>query len=118
MYLSQSNITLLRHKVEAEGGFQIAIAPMFPQLFPNVWMAAESLYKELTDLGHSVLMDDRNQRPKNMFEVIAFLEIEHRVVISSRSISAGVVEYKDLKNNVFRKIKIKDAAPFLHRSLT
>lgn len=117
MYLSQSNIDLLRHKVEEEGGFQIAIAPMFPQLFPNVWMAAESLYKDLSALGHSVLMDDRNRRPKNMFEVIEFLEIEHRIVISSRSISAEVFEYKDLAKNEFCKISIPEAAQFLHEKI-
>ncbi len=113
MYLSQSNIDLLRHHVEEEGGFQIAIAPMFPQLFPNVWMAAESLYKELNTAGYSVLLDDRNQRPKNMFEVIEFLGIRHRVVISSRSISANVMEYRDLETDEFYKVVLDSASEFL-----
>ena len=113
MYLSQSNIDLLRYHVEEEGGFQVAIAPMFPQLFPNVWMAAESLYKELNSAGYSVLLDDRNQRPKNMFEVIEFLDIRHRVVISSRSISAKVIEYKDLETDEFHKVVLGSAGDFL-----
>ena len=117
MYLSQSNIDLLRHKVEQEGGFQIAIAPMFPQLFPNVEIAAISLYQELTSLGYSVLLDDRNQRPRNMFEVIEFLGIRHRVVISSRSISAKVMEYRDLELDEFQKVALDSAADFLMERL-
>ena len=117
MYLSQSNIHLLRDYVEEEGGFQVAIAPMFPQLFPNVWMVAESLYKELHSAGYGVLLDDRNQRPKNMFEVIEFLDIRHRVVISSRSISAKVVEYRDLETNEFQKVILNSASEFLFEKL-
>jgi len=117
LYLSQSNIHLLRHHVEKEGGFQVAIAPMFPRLFPNVWMAADSLYKEINSAGYSVLLDDRNQRPKNMFAVIEFLDITHRVVISSRSISAKVMEYRNLKTNEFQKISLSSASVFLFEKL-
>ena len=117
MYLSQSNIDLLRYQVEEAGGFKVAIAPMFPQLFPNVWMAAESLYQELSSAGYSVLLDDRNQRPKNMFEVIEFLDITHRVVISSRSISAKVMEYRNLKTNEFQKVVLGSASEFLFEKL-
>jgi len=117
LYLSQSNIDALRHQVENEDGFHFAIAPMFPQLFPNVWMVAESLYKELNSAGYKVLLDDRNQRPKNMFKVIQFLGIRHRVVISSRSISAKVVEYRDLESGEFQKIALDSAARVLQEKL-
>ena len=113
MYLSQSNIDCLRHQVEEEGGFHLAIAPMFPHLFPNVWMASEALYQQLSAAGYRVLLDDRNQRPGNMFEVIEFLGIRHRVVISSRSISAKVLEYRDLQTGEFQKVSIDKAGTFL-----
>ncbi|MCK5903590.1 MAG: hypothetical protein KAG28_10650 [Cocleimonas sp.] len=118
MHLSQSNIDLLREQVEQKGGFHLAIAPMFPQLFPNVLILAESLYVELNDTGYSVLLDDRNQRPRNMFEVISFLDIPHRVVISSRSLSAGVVEYRNLHTNAFEKIEIDQAVQVLSAYIT
>jgi prolyl-tRNA synthetase len=113
MILSQSSLEELRHKVEKEEGFQIAIAPMQPATFLNVKIASEKLYKALSEAGFSVLLDDRNQKPKNIFEVIKFLGIRHRVVISSRSISAGVFEYKDLLTGEFEKICEAEAFEYL-----
>ena len=113
MILSQSSLEELRYKVEKAEGFQIAIAPMQPATFLNVKIASEKLYKELTDAGISVLLDDRNQKPGNMFEVIKFLGIRHRLVISSRSISAGVYEYRDLSTDEFKKVNEADAVEFL-----
>ena len=117
MILSQSNLEELRHKVEKAEGFQIAIAPILPATFLNVKIASEKLYKELTDAGVSVLLDDRNQKPGNMFEVINFLGIRHRLVISSRSISAGVYEYRDLSTDEFVKIVESEAVEFLKQRL-
>ena len=104
MYLSKSNIDELRDEVESEKGFQIALAPMQPSTFLNVKIATDKLYQQLTEAGFSVLVDDRGQKPKNMFEVIHFLKIPHRIVISSRSISAGVYEYKNLQTDDFEKV--------------
>jgi len=113
MYLSQTNIVQLREIVEKEGGFQIALAPMQPATFLNVKIATDKLYQQLVDSGLKVLVDDRGQKPKNMFEVIEFLGVRHRVVISSRSISAGVYEYRDLQTDDFCKIKEAEAFDFL-----
>jgi len=113
MYLSQTNLDELRDKVENKKGFQIALAPMQPTTFQNVKTATDVLYKELTEAGFSVLVDDRNQRPKNMFKVIDFLKIRHRVVISERSLSAGVYEYKDLESEMFEKVAEEELLEFL-----
>jgi prolyl-tRNA synthetase len=64
-----------------------------------------------------VLVDDRNQKPKNMFKVIEFLGIRHRLVISSRSISAGVYEYKDLLTDEFVKVSETEALAFLQQKV-
>lgn len=104
MYLSKTNIKELRHKVEDGGGFQIALVPMQSKTFLNVKMTTDQLYEELTEAGYSVLVDDRDKKPKNKFEVVEFLGITHRLVISSRSISAGVIEYKNLKTSYFEKV--------------
>ena len=113
MYLSQSNIDELRDKVENRGGFQIAIAPMQPTTFLNVKIATDKLHQDLIDAGITVLVDDRNQKPGNMFSLIRFLGIRHRLVISSRSISAGVYEYKDLLTDEFEKIAETEALEYL-----
>ncbi len=113
MYLSQSNIDELRSKVENEGSFQIALVPMQSETFLNVKLATDQLYEQLVSTGISVLVDDRKQKPRNKFEVIAFLGIRHRVVISSRSISAKVFEYKDLQTDEFEKISQATAIEFL-----
>ncbi len=113
MYLSQTNIQELRTQVEEQGGFQIALVPMQPETFLNVKIATDALYKKLKEAGFSVLVDDRNKKPKNKFEVIEFLKIQHRVVISSRSISAGVYEYKNLGTDYFEKVAESEMFDFL-----
>ena len=113
MYLSRSNITELRTKIESQQGFQIALVPMQFNTFLNVKIATDTLYKSLRDKGIRVLVDDRDQKPKNKFEVIESLKIRHRVVISSRSISAGVFEYKNIETNYFEKIPEKKMIDFL-----
>ena len=118
VYLSQSNIKELRDKVENNNGFQIALVPMQPSTFLNVKIATDTLYTQLVESGFSVLVDDRGKKPKNIFEVIEFLGIRHRVVISSRSISAGVYEYKDLKTDYFEKVLEQEAKSFLVKRLS
>lgn len=113
MYLSKTNIKELRHKVEKESGFQVALVPMQSETFLNVKIATDALYKKLKEEGCSVLVDDRNEKPKNKFEVVSFLGIQHRVVISSRSISAGVFEYRNLQTDYFEKVPEKEMMSFL-----
>jgi len=117
MYLSKITIKKLRNKVESKGGFQIALVPMQPDTFLNVKIATDTLYQGLTKVGISVLVDDRNEKPQNKFEVIEFLKIRHRLVISSRSISAGVYEYRDLKTDYFEKITESQALEFLQQRI-
>ena len=118
MYLSKTNIKTLRAKVEKQGGFQIALVPMQAHTFLNVKIATDKLYQSLLDEGYSVLVDDRDQKPQNKFEVISFLKISHRVVISSRSISAGVYEYKNLQTDEFEKVVEQEMVAFLKLRLT
>lgn len=117
MYLSKANIKTLRDKVETQGGFQIALVPMQANTFLNVKIATDKLYQRLVEEGYSVLVDDRDQKPQNKFEVISFLKISHRIVISSRSISAGVYEYKNLQTDGFEKVAEQEIVEFLKQRL-
>lgn len=118
IYLSQSNIQQLRQEVEGKGSFQIALVAMQPATFIEVKTAADELYRQLKEYGYSVLLDDRGQRPKNMFKLVELLEIRHRIVISARSLSAGVYEYKDLLMDEFVKVKIADCSEFLQKRVS
>ncbi len=103
--------------MENGGGFQIALAPMQPATFVEVKEITDRLYYQLKKAGYSVLVDDRGQKPRNMFEVIEFLGIRYRVVISGRSLSAGVVEFKDLQTGYFEKIAQDEICDFLKARL-
>ncbi len=117
MYLSKSNIKDLRTQVEENGGFNIAIVPMQSETFLNVKIAMDTLYKSLREAGFRVLVDDRNQKPKNKFETVKLLKIPHRVVISSRSISAGVYEYRNLETDYFEKVAEEEMTAFLVKAI-
>ncbi len=93
MRLSQYTLDTLRHQVEQEGGFQVAITPVYPRLFEKVRLEADALHDRLEQAGYRVLLDDRNQKPRNMFEVVEFLGIPHRLTLSGRSLEVGVYEY-------------------------
>lgn len=55
---------------------------------------AEALYKKLSEKGIDVLLDDRDARPGQKFADSDLIGIPHRVVISSKSLEAGGLEYK------------------------
>ncbi|HHC73919.1 MAG TPA: hypothetical protein ENK78_02425 [Thiothrix sp.] len=123
MRLSQCSPDTLKATVEnaraaQHEAFQLVIAPIFPQLFPKVAWAAEQLYECLAADGYRVLLDDRNQKPKNMFLVIDFLQIPHRFVISGRSLDAGVVEYSHRPTEQAQKIPLDDLPAFIAALIT
>ncbi len=117
MYLSDFTLDSLREKVENDNSFQIIITPVFPRQFENVSITANQLHDALELEGYSVLLDDRNQKPRNMFKVAAFLQIPHRITISGRSIEADVYEYFHLETEEFCKIKRENILDFLHSKI-
>lgn len=100
-----------------EPPFQLVIAPIFPHLFPKVHDLAEQLHRELKAKGYLVLLDDRCQKPKNMFAVIEFLGIPHRLVISGRSMDAGMIEYANLVSGEQCKVPQKQIYAFIDDAL-
>ncbi len=60
----------------------------------NVISEADSLYKDLTQIGVEVLYDDRDVRPGEKFADADLLGIPYRVVISNKTIAAGQLEIK------------------------
>lgn len=113
MRLSEFTLKTLRSRVEEEGGFQLAIAPISPWMFERVRLCADGLHEQLEAAGYSVLLDDRNQKPKNMFKVLEFLKVEHRFAVSNRSIDAGVYEYRNLRTDRHKKVEQVEILLFL-----
>lgn len=60
----------------------------------SVTAAADELYQELTSQGIEVLYDDRDVRAGEMFADADLLGIPHRLVISSKTLGQGKIEYK------------------------
>lgn len=103
----------LREFVEEQGGFQIAIAAIYTDLFEGVGIAAERLHQQLEEAGYSVLLLDRKQKPRDAFQIIDFLKIPHRIVVSGRSLANGVYEYRHLPTDEHAKIPIANVLDFL-----
>ncbi len=59
----------------------------------DVMNTAEKLYQDLSSTGTEVLYDDRDERPGSKFSDADLIGIPHRVVVSSRSLEQGGVEY-------------------------
>lgn len=60
----------------------------------SVVKAADELYESLTQSGVTVLYDDRDARPGEKFADADLLGIPYRVVISGKTLEAGVYELK------------------------
>ena len=74
--------------------WQVAVCIINPKQDPSVSAAADSLYRELSDAGFEVVLDDRGLRPGAMFADIELIGIPHRIVVSERGITAGTYEYR------------------------
>jgi prolyl-tRNA synthetase len=71
---------------------------------------AEKLYKELTDAGFEVLIDDRDERAGVKFKDADLIGIPKHVIIGEKNLKNGLVEIKDRKTKVSDAITIDDIA--------
>jgi prolyl-tRNA synthetase len=60
----------------------------------NVRSAADALHRTLTERGHAVLLDDRDERPGVKFADADLIGLPHRITIGDRGLADGVVEYR------------------------
>jgi prolyl-tRNA synthetase len=73
---------------------QIAPAKVYLVQIGDVEAEAQQVYDSLQAAGISVLWDDRDMRPGEKFADADLLGIPHRVVVSGKTIDAGMLEYK------------------------
>ncbi|MBI0421040.1 MAG: proline--tRNA ligase, partial [Nitrosospira sp.] len=75
--------------------------------------AVERLYKELSNVGIEVLLDDRDERPGIMFADMELVGIPHRIVIGERGLKEGNIEYQGRRDDNSQIISLEGAVNFL-----
>ena len=93
--------------------FDVVIVPINMHRSDDVKAAAEALYSELTDLGHDVLLDDRDARPGVKFADAELIGIPHRLVVSERGLKAGELEYRHRRDAESRNLNREAALNLL-----
>lgn len=98
---------------EAIAPFSVGILPMNMHKSHRVTDIAEQLYKDLSEAGIDVLLDDRKERPGVMFADMELIGLPHTVVIGDRNIDAGVFEYKNRRTGEKQDIPFDQLVDFL-----
>jgi prolyl-tRNA synthetase len=93
--------------------FHAVIVPIGYAKNPAVREAADAFYRELSDAGVEVLLDDRDERPGVLFADAELIGIPHRMVIGDRGLKEGVVEYQARRDKEARKIARGEALALL-----
>ena len=97
--------------------FQVALMPIGYAKSAAVREAADALYRELTDAGIEVLLDDRDERPGVMFADMELIGIPHRIVVGERGLKEGVVEYQGRRDKEAQKLLRAEAVARLRAML-
>jgi len=93
--------------------FQISIVPINYHNSDQVRIATDSLYKELTEAGYDVLLDDRKMRAGAMFADHELIGIPYRFVASERGLKEGQLEFKSRSAEDAENVKQSEVLDFL-----
>ena len=97
--------------------FQVVVVGLNWEKSAPVRDAAERLYRELSDAGVEVLLDDRDARPGVKFADAELYGIPHRVVVSERGLGAGKYEYRARTAETSEEFPAAQAAGFVRARL-
>ena len=92
-----------------------SIAPFDIEILPlNVGDArtmeiAERFYKDLTEKGFDVLMDDRDERAGVKFKDADLIGVPTQLIIGEKNLKDGLVEIKDRRTKESQKVKVEEA---------
>ena len=89
--------------------FHVALVPIGYGKNAAVREAADLVYRELTDGGYEVLLDDRDERPGVMFADMELIGVPHRFVIGERGLKDKVIEYQGRCDKESRRIPLDQA---------
>lgn len=93
--------------------FQLVIIPINAHRSEKVKEMAENLYQQFSNQTIDVLLDDRNERPGVLFSDSDLIGIPHRLVISERNLSNGLIEYKARKHEEIQHIPLSELFTFI-----
>lgn len=96
--------------------FDVVIVPINMHRSTLVSDAANALYKELTESGLDVLLDDRDARPGVKFADAELIGIPHRLVVSERGLAADELEYRHRRQSDSQNLKREEALNLLRQS--
>jgi prolyl-tRNA synthetase len=74
---------------------------------------AEELYKDLSEAGIEVLMDDRDERAGVKFKDADLIGIPAQVIIGEKNLKEGFIEMKDRRTKEAVKVRIEEAAEII-----
>ncbi|HVU99804.1 MAG TPA: proline--tRNA ligase, partial [Verrucomicrobiae bacterium] len=74
--------------------YSVCITPLSTTPDSEVMKCAESIYRELTDRGVDVILDDRNERPGVKFKDSELVGFPLRLGIGEKSLAKGEIEFK------------------------
>src|SRR5262245_8122968 len=97
--------------------FQVVVVGLNWEKSAPVREAAERLYRELSDAGVEVLLDDRDSRPGVKFADAELFGIPHRVVVSDRGLGAGKLEYRSRTSETSEEFPAAQAIGFVRARL-
>ena len=93
---------------ESIAPFQVIVIPINSHKSEQVRKTTEALYRELSEKGVEVLIDDREDvRPGAKFADAELMGVPHRIVVGDRGLKNGVVEYAKRKTGENKEIDIK-----------
>ncbi|NLL90355.1 MAG: proline--tRNA ligase [Dehalococcoidales bacterium] len=97
--------------------YQVYVCPLFLE-DTRVAEKAESLYKELENMGIEVLYDDRSESTGVKFNDADLLGIPLRITVSPRSLEKGCIEVKWRSEKKAELVPVDEAAKKIQEMLT
>jgi len=98
---------------DAIAPFQVILIPMNPAKSQRVREESDRLYREFTEAGLEVLLDDRDARPGVKFADAELIGIPHRIVIGERGLDAGKLEYRHRRSETNEDVAIDEIVQFV-----
>ncbi|MHB1543587.1 MAG: proline--tRNA ligase [Gammaproteobacteria bacterium] len=93
--------------------FDFAIAPIGGNASERVFEVSRDLENRLEEEHRPVLFDDRGLRPGAMFADLDLIGIPHRLVVSERGLSRGVIEWRERKTQKMEEIPLDSICEIL-----
>ena len=102
---------------QAIAPFHLSLVPINLKKSEQVQSTCEHLYSELQDARIEVLFDDRDLRAGLMFADHELMGIPHRIVIGSRGLKEGNIEYKGRADTDSQQVPIDNLIHFLKEKI-